>query len=68
MHVLSSNRHSDIYVGVDCFGRGTFGGGGFDCSIAFAIARKYQLSMAVFAPGWLVQCCDANEILSNSLK
>ena len=25
------NRISDVYVGVDVFGRGCFGGGGYNC-------------------------------------
>ena len=45
-----------MYVGVDVFGRGCYGGGGFACDQALAeivSERKGgQLSIAIFAPGW----------------
>lgn len=45
------SRNLDIYFGVDVFGRGTYGGGGFDSCKAFEAVRG-RTSMAIFAPGW----------------
>ena len=45
-----------MYVGVDVFGRGCYGGGGFHCDKAIKeIVRDRRgkiLSIAIFAPGW----------------
>ena len=35
-----TDRKSDIYVGVDVFGRGCMGGGGFECSQPMKIIRE----------------------------
>jgi len=40
-------------MGVDCFGRGTFGGGGFNCDLALKVVRRAGVSAALFAPGWV---------------
>jgi len=48
-------RHLDIYFGTDVFGRGTYGGGGFNSCKAFE-ALKGRTSMAIFAPGWTHEC------------
>ena len=49
-------RIRDIYVGIDVFGRGCYGGGGFACNEALDQIsnerRGKQLSVAIFAPGW----------------
>lgn len=46
-------RHpSTVYVGVDVFGRGCLGGGGFQCNQALREIRKRGMSVAIFAPGW----------------
>lgn len=31
----SGERINDIYIGIDVFGRGCLGGGGFQCNLAF---------------------------------
>lgn len=41
-----------IFVGIDVFGRGCFGGGGFFSHVALEEARRLALSAAIFAPGW----------------
>ncbi|XP_021931966.1 cytosolic endo-beta-N-acetylglucosaminidase isoform X2 [Zootermopsis nevadensis] len=46
-------RHLDVYVGVDVFGRNCYGGGGFNSCQAVELARKYNLSLALFAPSWV---------------
>ena len=45
----------DVYMGVDVFGRGTMGGGGFNCSLPLSCARAEGLSAALFAPGWVYE-------------
>ncbi|KMQ97101.1 cytosolic endo-beta-n-acetylglucosaminidase [Lasius niger] len=42
----------DIYVGLDVWGRGCPGGGGFNSAYALDLIRKQGLSVAIFAPGW----------------
>lgn len=48
----NDSRRTDIFVGVDVFGRGCLGGGGFQCDQPLREIRKNGLSVAVFAPGW----------------
>jgi mannosyl-glycoprotein endo-beta-N-acetylglucosaminidase len=40
-------------MGVDVFGRGSYGGGGFGVHLALSAAREMGLSAALFAPGWV---------------
>lgn len=51
---------NSIFVGVDVFGRGCFGGGGWKTKLAIdeiKLAHE-KLSVAIFAPGWVheVEC------------
>ncbi|CAD6230850.1 GSCOCG00006846001-RA-CDS [Cotesia congregata] len=46
------NRALDIYVGIDVWGRGCPGGGGFNSKEAVEIIREYNLSVAIFASSW----------------
>lgn len=48
----------DIFVGIDVFGRGCFGGGGFNTNQALEQARSNHLSVAIFAPGWTYETID----------
>jgi Glycosyl hydrolase family 85 len=45
-------RKLDVFVGIDVFGRGTFGGGQLNTSVALDEIKKVGLSAALFAPGW----------------
>jgi hypothetical protein len=36
----TEDRRSDIFVGVDVFGRGCIGGGGFECKVPIRIIRE----------------------------
>ncbi|GFR47376.1 hypothetical protein Agub_g9088 [Astrephomene gubernaculifera] len=49
----AGSRAAEVYMGVDVFGRGTYGGGQFNCPQALAAARCAGLSAALFAPGWV---------------
>ena len=55
-------RMRDVYVGIDCFARGdlmyTAGAG---CGGAVRHAREAGLSLALFAPGWSLECGEARE-------
>eukprot|EP00003_Mantamonas_plastica_P007596 TRINITY_DN16440_c0_g1_i1.p1 TRINITY_DN16440_c0_g1~~TRINITY_DN16440_c0_g1_i1.p1 ORF type:complete len:248 (+),score=63.06 TRINITY_DN16440_c0_g1_i1:34-777(+) len=42
-------------MGIDCFGRNTFGGGGFTCNVAQEVINKNGVSTALFAPGWTLE-------------
>lgn len=44
------NRRHDVYVGIDVFGRGVYGGGGFNSHQAMEFIQKYDVSYALFAP------------------
>jgi len=46
----AGSRVVDVYIGVDVFGRNCIGG--LDCYKSLEIIRKYDLSVAFFAPGW----------------
>uniref|UniRef100_A0A183EHN0 Mannosyl-glycoprotein endo-beta-N-acetylglucosaminidase n=1 Tax=Gongylonema pulchrum TaxID=637853 RepID=A0A183EHN0_9BILA len=61
-------RHRNVFVGVDCFGRGCFGGGGWNCHEAFKQVRWHDLSVALFAPGWIVEQMPHRDIIVNSLR
>ncbi|PSC72394.1 cytosolic endo-beta-N-acetylglucosaminidase-like [Micractinium conductrix] len=57
----AGTRAADMYMGVDCFGRGTFGGGGFGCGSALRACLEQGLSAALFATGWPFEGdCGAN--------
>ncbi|KAG7669540.1 hypothetical protein KSW81_007693 [Nannochloris sp. 'desiccata'] len=45
-------RKYDVYMGIDAYGRGTYGGGGLNCNIALQAARKNNVSVALFACAW----------------
>jgi mannosyl-glycoprotein endo-beta-N-acetylglucosaminidase len=60
-------RAADVFVGVDMWGRGTFGGGGWGTgtavrAIAGARARggETPLSVALFGPAWTYEACGGS--------
>ncbi|GAB6020425.1 hypothetical protein CHUAL_003120 [Chamberlinius hualienensis] len=61
-------RLSDVYVGIDVFGRGTLGGGGFNSDIAFKAVRNAGLSVALFAPGWVHEVLGPETFTHNEYK
>ncbi|EFA09314.2 cytosolic endo-beta-N-acetylglucosaminidase [Tribolium castaneum] len=58
---FAKHRTLDVYVGVDVFGRNTFGGGQFNCFKAAQMIRRHNLSMAIFAPGWTHETLPKSE-------
>ncbi|VDI37378.1 mannosyl-glycoprotein endo-beta-N-acetylglucosaminidase [Mytilus galloprovincialis] len=61
----SKDRPRDVYVGLDVFGRGCLGGGGFNSIEALTAIRKYNMSVAIFAFGWVYECCDVDNYIDN---
>ena len=49
------SRESDVFMGNDVYGRGTWGGGQFNTNIAVKEISKHNLSTAIFAPGYVYQ-------------
>ncbi|XP_039247841.2 cytosolic endo-beta-N-acetylglucosaminidase-like [Styela clava] len=65
---LSSERVQDVYVGIDVFGRGCYGGGGMNSAAALKVIRKYNLSAAIFAPGWVKEVLGSKNFEENQRK
>lgn len=58
-------RQHDVFCGVDLFARNTSYGAGPACAVPCRAARAAGLSLALFAPGWSVECgaaaqCDTD--------
>lgn len=51
--VYAGERVKDVFVGVDVYGRGCFGGGKFNTDMALNVIHSLGLSVAIFAPGWV---------------
>jgi hypothetical protein len=47
----AGERRADVFMGIDCFGRGTFGGGGFACDVALEACLQHGLSGALAGIG-----------------
>lgn len=45
-------------MGIDIFGRNTYGGGCFDTYKAIEVIKNYGLNIGLFAPAWTYECCD----------
>eukprot|EP01133_Synstelium_polycarpum_P015681 gene15681-18635_t len=50
--IAGQQRTTQVYVGTDVWGRGTFGGGELNSYIGIDMAIKYNMSSALFAPAW----------------
>ncbi|KAK1320205.1 hypothetical protein QJS10_CPA03g01083 [Acorus calamus] len=48
-------RKFDVYMGIDVFGRGTYGGGEWNTHVALDVLKKDDVSAALFAPGWVYE-------------
>ncbi len=58
-----------MYFGIDCFGRGTLGGGGFNSILPLSLLRPHGFSAAVFAPAWTYEMLeDKHDFAENSKK
>ncbi|EPS69955.1 hypothetical protein M569_04807, partial [Genlisea aurea] len=52
---VAGERKFDVYMGIDVFGRGTFGGGQWTTNVALDVIKKANVSAAIFAPGWVYE-------------
>ncbi|XP_061471811.1 cytosolic endo-beta-N-acetylglucosaminidase isoform X2 [Rhineura floridana] len=64
----ADDRRTDIYVGVDVFGRGEVVSSGFDTNKSLRMIRKQGLSVAIFAPGWVYEHLGPTDFLNNEDK
>ncbi|KAG9141581.1 hypothetical protein Leryth_023959 [Lithospermum erythrorhizon] len=58
---VAGDRKFDVYMGIDVFGRGTYGGGQWTTNVALDVIKKNDVSAAIFAPGWVYENNDKNE-------
>ncbi|KAL2558258.1 Cytosolic endo-beta-N-acetylglucosaminidase 1 [Forsythia ovata] len=52
---VAGDRKFDVYMGIDVFGRGTYGGGQWTTNVALDVIKKDGVSAAIFAPGWVYE-------------
>ncbi|GLT92925.1 hypothetical protein SLE2022_107350 [Rubroshorea leprosula] len=52
---VAGDRKFDVYMGIDVFGRGTYGGGQWTTNVALDVIKKDDVSAAIFAPGWVYE-------------
>ncbi|KAL6533077.1 Cytosolic endo-beta-N-acetylglucosaminidase 1 [Orobanche minor] len=52
---VAGDRKFDVYMGIDVFGRGTYGGGQWTTNLALDVIKKNDVSAAIFAPGWVYE-------------
>ncbi|KAG0489647.1 hypothetical protein HPP92_006510 [Vanilla planifolia] len=52
---VAGDRRFDVYMGIDVWGRGTYGGGQWTTNVALDVLKKDDVSAAVFAPGWVYE-------------
>ncbi len=64
-HRAGRRLHNRVFVGIDVFGRGCFGGGGFFSNIALREARQRAFSAAIFAPGWTWEILGPDNFTAN---
>lgn len=51
----NNKKKSDVYFGIDVFGRGSYGGGRWNCDFAYSRLLELGFSVALFAPGWVLE-------------
>ncbi|KAM4104192.1 hypothetical protein ACJW30_06G138200 [Castanea mollissima] len=49
---VAGDRNFDVYMGIDVFGRNTYGGGQWNTNNALNVIKKGETSAAIFAPAW----------------
>lgn len=63
------DRLQDVFIGVDCYGRGSLGGGGWGVGEALErIKRTGGAAAAMFAPGWTWENFDGKDFEKNDQK
>ncbi|CAG8484332.1 5754_t:CDS:2 [Scutellospora calospora] len=49
---VAGQRNRDVYTGIDVYGRGTYGGGGFNTFLALEAIKNGKTSAGIFASAW----------------
>ncbi|KAK8959900.1 hypothetical protein KSP40_PGU022244 [Platanthera guangdongensis] len=52
---VAGDRRFDVYMGIDVWGRGTYGGGQWKTNVALDVLKRDDVSAAIFGPGWLYE-------------
>ncbi|KAL6763605.1 glycoside hydrolase, partial [Haematococcus lacustris] len=66
MAALAGERAADVWLGVDVFGRGTYGGGKDHTDVGVEAALAAGLSVALFAPGWTWECFPSHDFAARA--
>ncbi|CAF0864445.1 unnamed protein product [Didymodactylos carnosus] len=66
--VEANERYLDVFVGVDVWGRGCLGNGGFNTCEAMSVVQNTELSTALFAPGWVYEHLGGENFKENETK
>ncbi|XP_059046620.1 uncharacterized protein LOC131842119 [Achroia grisella] len=68
--VAAGDRVTDLYIGIDVWGRNFYGGGQFNVQQAIEVAYTYGCSLAIFAPAWTYEAMsqDPKDINSVALS
>ncbi|RPB26342.1 hypothetical protein L211DRAFT_901380 [Terfezia boudieri ATCC MYA-4762] len=61
-------RPRDVLCGVDVWGRGSLGDGGFNVGEALASIQRHGLAAAIFAPGWTFEHLGPEKFRENEQK
>lgn len=51
----AGERRGDVFLGVDCFGRGTYGGGGMNTFVGVEAVKNAGMNVALFGCAWPYQ-------------
>ncbi|XP_019101169.1 PREDICTED: cytosolic endo-beta-N-acetylglucosaminidase 2 isoform X2 [Camelina sativa] len=65
---VAGDRKFDVYMGIDVFGRGSFGGGQWTVNAALDLLKRHSLSAAMFAPGWVYETAQPPNFLTAQNK
>lgn len=66
--VKAGPRRTDVFTGIDIYGRGTYGGGGLHTHLALRPIKQSGTSAALFAPAWTVDRCPPNATNADELE
>lgn len=60
----AAGRVTDVFMGIDVYGRGSYGGGGHNVDVALRAVADAGLSAALFAPGWVYENLDRTQFVT----
>ncbi|CAG9786427.1 unnamed protein product [Diatraea saccharalis] len=63
----AGERLTDLYIGIDVWGRNFYGGGQFNTHEAMNVAYSYGCSIAIFAPAWTHEAVTSDKKDINSI-